>query len=168
VLSKKSNKCLTTASDALIKSKTLKTAANSNKSAGNTIDYWKNTAVQQHYAVRRPHGKDVRDHNDARQSTGPTQGKENRTAKARPNAQQRKPTRQRQKQAHDKELNHDNDAQNCRALTLPWAMLGCTATTSLPCVPPFAVHHMAFSFLFLSILFLLLLIFIFSVSFTFC
>jgi hypothetical protein len=31
---------------------------------------------------------------------------------------------------------------------LPCARLGCTATTPFPCVLPFAVRHMAFSFLF--------------------
>jgi hypothetical protein len=51
---------------------------------------------------------------------------------------------------------------------LPCAWLGRMATTPLLCLLPFAMRHMAFSFLFLSILFHLILVFIFSTSFTFC
>jgi hypothetical protein len=36
--------------------------------------------------------------------------------------------------------------------TSPCAMLSCTANESLPCVAPFAVRKIAFSFLFLFIL----------------
>jgi hypothetical protein len=45
---------------------------------------------------------------------------------------------------------------------------GRMATPPLPCVLPFVVRYMAFSFIFLSILFHLILIFIFLISFTFC